>query len=311
MFRDDTDEYMLGCHSLRAPKHHDMNLLRPIASTDMESIRRALHQLGDFDACCSLWEICEANYQSVLSHQATLRPGVASNRHRMQEYMRETVQEMNRLLLNYLASFRTFVDHLETRYKRLEREGHPCLADFKKMTAACYDTSFPYRFFYRLRNYVQHCGMPISFMNTAEHPGPDGKATIDVSIGFDRDSLLGNYSEWSIVKTDLQKQPQHMNLVPLLGEFRSRMQLVNLVALGLETSLAHDSFGTLYNLVNEVQKQYPNGRPFIGRLVKAEGGQSELKEIGIPLHTMVRFQNTIKQIRDFTTKGEPGADSTP
>lgn len=288
-----------------------MNLLRPIASTDMESIRRAIHQMGDFDACCSLWEICEANYRSVLSHQATLRDGVASNRHRMQEYMRETVQEMNRLLLNYLASFRTFLDHLETRYKRLEREGHHFLGDFKKMPAACYDTSFPYRFFYRLRNYVQHCGMPISFMDTAEYPGPDGKATIDVSIGFDRDSLLSNYSEWGIVKTDLQKQPQRLNLVPLLGEFRSRMQLVNLVALGMETSLAHDSFGILCNLVDEVQKWDPNGRPFIGRLVKAEGGKSGLKEIGIPLHTMVRFQNTTKQIRGFTNRDKPKADSAP
>jgi len=287
-----------------------MKLLRPIASTDMEIIRRAIYQLGDFDSCCNLWEICEANYQSVLSHQATLGTGVASNHHRMPEYMRETVQEMNRLILNYLASFRTFIDHLETRYKRLDREGHPCLGDFKKMTAACYDTSFPYRFFYKLRNYVQHCGMPISFMDTAEYPGPGGKPRIDVSIGFDRDSLLGNYSEWGNVKADLQKQPQRMNLIPLLGEFRSRMQLVRIVALGMETSLAHDSFGILYNLVNEVQKEHPNGRPFIGRLVKVEGGQSELQEVGIPLHTMVKFQNMMKEIRDFTNKKGAKADST-
>lgn len=296
------NEYALGCHLKPAPKHHEMKLIRSIASADLDKVWKAMHQLGDFATCCGLYEICEANYQSILSHYSTLKEGIESNRHRAHEYMEEAFQEMNRLLLNYLASFRTLLDHLATRYTRLDRQGSSYLDDFKRITAACYDSSFSYRFFYQLRNYVQHCGLPLAEMKTTEYPDHDGSVLIDISICFDRDNLISAYKNWGKVKVDLQSKPAYMELIPYLNEFNSQIQLINIVVTGIELSLADDSWQTLYELVSEVQSQYPNGRPFIGRYVKSERGKRGIQVIDLidfPLHTMVKYQKKLNEVQDF------------
>jgi len=302
-------EYRLGCHSKLEPHHHHLELLRTISSSDMKSIGKATGELSDFNTCCSLYEIYDKNYNSILDHYSTLKNGVATNHHRPWEYINEAVQEMNRLLLNYLASFRTFVDHLQTRYKRLDRNSSSYFKDFTETTAAYYDISFAYRFFYKLRNYVQHCELPISRMSTSEYPASDGSVITDISIGFSRDNLLENYDKWGKVKAELNNQPEDMELIPYLNAFRRIVQLIYYVVLGMETSLAIGSWDLLYELVKEVQAKTPNGVPFINKSNKAATDKTQINRIDIPFYIMQKFQDKLKELDEFRNRKKP--DSPP
>ena len=296
-----TNEYMLGCHLKPEPKYHEFNLIRPISSADMDKIKISMKKLGDFGSCCTLYEICDKNYQSILSYHVAIKDNFPLNRHRDYEYMEEAFQEMNRLLLNYLSSFKTFIDHLTTRYTRLHQQGHSFLDDFKKLTAACYDGNFPYRFFSKLRDYVQHCGLPLGSMNINKYPDQQGNVIIEVSISIDRDNLISSYKKWGRVTPDLQSQPKNMELLPYLNGFQSQIQLINLVVSAFEISLVTESLHIINELVHEAQDKYPNGRPFIGRYEEPED-QRKLHVIEFPFHTMSKFQEKLREVQDFQNR---------
>lgn len=288
---NDADEYKLGCQTLVAPKHRKMELIRPIDRSRMDAIRVAWERLGEFNEVCMLSEICETNYQSITAYCGNLHDSFAANRHRPQDFMSDCVQEINRLLLNYLAGFRAFLDHLETRYSRLQREGYRCLEDHKKILSACYDENFAYRFFYKLRNYVQHCGLPLGSMCIDESPAQNHSVEIDISVFFDRDNLISSYKGWGKLMGDLQAQPKKMDLIPYLNSFKSEIALIDQVVSAIEISLASDSWANLYELLNEVQTKYPSGMAFIGRLKKQERGKATLQMLEFPFHAMIKFQN--------------------
>jgi len=300
--KHDLNEYMLGYYFKPAPKHLEIRLIRPISATEMDSIKKAIKQIGDFGSCCALYEICEKNYQSVLSYNTTIKNDFPSNRHRAYEYMEEAFQEMNRLLLNYLSAFKTFIDHLTTRYTRLQRQDGSFLSDFKAITAACYDGNFSYRFFSKLRDYVQHCGLPPGSIHIDEKPAPDGSVDINISICFSRDALISAYEKWGKVKADLEKQPEHMELLPYLNGFQSQIQLINLVVSGIEISLATEAWQSLNKLAHEVMVKYPNGKPIIGRYVEFGRGKQNVEAIEFPFHTMKKFQEKLKDVQNFQNR---------
>jgi hypothetical protein len=69
-------------------------------------------------------------------------------------------QEFSRLLLNSLTAFKALIDHTEASYRRQFGENSEEFQNFKLMQNEAFDTNFEYRFFYKLRNYCQHIGMP-------------------------------------------------------------------------------------------------------------------------------------------------------
>jgi len=75
---------------------------------------------------------------------------------------------LNRRLSNLLSSIRLFLDHSEFAFKRKYGKKSEEVEAFKKYASEKYDSSFSYRFVYKLRNYVQHCGIPIGSANSIE-----------------------------------------------------------------------------------------------------------------------------------------------
>lgn len=102
-----------------APHQVEVGFVRRITPQEMRRINDALFRLSGFSNCCGLYEICEINYHSIIVFHGQLGTSFWSNHNRIGEFLKETTQEMNRLLLNYLSSFRTFLDHLGYKYKHL------------------------------------------------------------------------------------------------------------------------------------------------------------------------------------------------
>ena len=103
------------------------------------------------------------------------------------------------------------------------------------MTAYFYDNVFVYAFFAKLRNYAQHCGVPISAVNfDLDYVGD--KVRWSFTPQFYRDVLLKNYEKWGArVKPDLEAQPKRFEVLPLFGSYDS---IISEVARNVEASAA-------------------------------------------------------------------------
>jgi len=125
----------------------------------------------------------------------------------------------NRLLLNYLSSIRTFIDHSNTVLKRKFGENSKTYLEYKNILSVFYDNSFAYRFFYKLRNYAQHVGLPLdSFHFSTQYNHEENSLRGEMIVVFDRDQLLLRYDSWGTVKQDLKKLDAEFDVIPLMFE---------------------------------------------------------------------------------------------
>ncbi|GAB4043144.1 hypothetical protein [Spirosoma litoris] len=103
--------------------------------------------------------------------------------------------ELNRHMLNFLSSMRSYLDHSETFLKRQFGDKSKEYKEYKLLTSSLYDNNFHYRFIYKLRNYAQHCGVPInSFRTTANITNNIVKT--EVIIEFNIKEFLNNFDGW-------------------------------------------------------------------------------------------------------------------
>ena len=251
-----------------SPHQVEVGFVRGISPQEMRQIKNARARLSNFSNCCDLYEICEMNYHSIIVFHSQLGTSFWSNHNRMGEFLEETSLELNRLLLNYLSSFKTFLAHLETRYKRLLKKQPSNIKNFKQITSHCYDGNFYYRFFYKLRNYVQHCALPVEHIQIKE-----GQNSVEISIDFNRDSLINNYNEWGPVKEGLLRQPERFSVIDSLEILRKQLIIINDVVMSMEINIVLDSYNNINGLINEVATQHPKGQPFIGRLERSSTGK--------------------------------------
>jgi hypothetical protein len=127
---------------------------------------------------------------------------------------------LNRMFLNYLSSFRTLIDHIEAITKKKYGKDSVESLKFKQITNSIFDKYFAYRFFYKLRNYSQHCGIPIDEFEISLTAVDIDKFRPEYKIDFSSNELLTNYKEWgAILKSDLQKKDK-FSIFPLLEEMK-------------------------------------------------------------------------------------------
>ncbi len=163
---------------------------------------------------------------------------------------------VNRLFLNYLSSIKTFLDHIETHIHRTFGESSSEFTEFKKMLSVFYDNSFAYRFFYELRNYSQHCGLPIDNVSfTTEYERSINRIKGTLQVKFNRDSLLTNHKKWKKVKADLVKLDDEFDVTPLIWEMSH-----NIKEIERNVELIHrDSLLDSVNFITEKTKHLRNG----------------------------------------------------
>lgn len=153
---------------------------------------------------------------------------------------------INRLLLNLLSMARTYLDHAETTLNRRYGESSPELNNFKTATSRAYDDSFAYRFLYKLRNYAQHCGMPVGrvlFQASSQSTGGEIGAVVKaMHVYFEREQLLSSYDGWgNQVKSDLAQQPDSIEVRPLVSEFVDRLNEINVTRISGELAMIQRS----------------------------------------------------------------------
>ena len=174
----------------------------------------------------------------------------------------EISKELNRHLLNYLTTFRTFVDHWKTALRRRARSTGSVhwLTTFEKKLEKFLSRCFEFQFFWDYRNYVQHVGLPNldlifrSALTTGETPG----LLHFGSVGFDRDALTKSY-DWKHAKRSLPNQPAHIELFARVSVLARCLEQLNSVC----TKQTFPEFG----------HRFICSRAYVGRLTQQSRAQ--------------------------------------
>ena len=99
--------------------------------------------------------------------------------------------------------------------------------EFKKITNKAFDTSFAYRFLYKLRNYAQHCGSPIEGIVVKRVPNEPDK--VEVKLFFRTKTLLTEFKWGSIIRRELFNK-EEIIVNPLVTEMTKKVGEIHEVA---------------------------------------------------------------------------------
>lgn len=128
--------------------------------------------------------------------------------------------DINRLILNFLSSVRTYLDHTETRLKREYGSSSEEYLLFQTETAKAYDEYFEYRFLYKLRNFSQHCGLPAGSAAINAFQDENLIHRDSMNVFFKRDTLLSKFDKWGkVVEIDLKGMPDQFDVLPLVKRY--------------------------------------------------------------------------------------------
>lgn len=194
-----------------------VNQIKEISPSDLELLNNAKASIFDFNREYQLIDYVNENYNSFLRELSTMVNDFNSNDYALSPFIYdEFIRFINRNILNILTSMRTLTDHLETKVKRKYGEQSPEWSELKKQMSYAFDTDFSYSFASKLRNFVQHCGMPpIHFKFKNKFSSSELQSSI--SLEFNRDKFLEGFAKWgTIVKPKLQNQPEFFCVFTLL-----------------------------------------------------------------------------------------------
>lgn len=121
---------------------------------------------------------------------------------------------LNRLFLNYLSSVRSYIHHTETYF--VQRYGRKSTEVQRLKLILCEpEKHFIYNFLSELRNYSQHCGLPIANYRL-EVSDENGKKGSKLYALIERDSILDRYNKWKNLRKGIKELPEQFDVVLLL-----------------------------------------------------------------------------------------------
>ena len=139
--------------------------------------------------------------------------------------------EINRRFLNYLSSIYAYFEHSEMFITQKYGRSSSLLQEFIKIKNDFKNESFDNRFLMELRNFSQHCGIPITLIAwfpIYENGNPKSIAKRK-SIGFERNQLLEKYKKWGTPLTsEIKGKNEYIEIWPIVNNsFLSLRKLYN------------------------------------------------------------------------------------
>lgn len=222
-------EYRLGKIYNQPGKEISIEMEDILSIEQFEKMNIALKKISELNNNMRLLEFTQINENELnnlfrVSLGKFVNKSVSWNGIRRDDQA-ELFSNVNCLFLNYLSSIRTFIDHLDVfLHRKFGKESHQ-YSYFKTMLTSFYDNSFAYRFFYKLRNYSQHVGLPIDTVQfSSQYNSGNDNVKGTLKIDFNRDRLLSNYDSWGPVKKDLLSKPEKFPAPQLISEISQNLR---------------------------------------------------------------------------------------
>jgi hypothetical protein len=198
--------------------------------------------------------------------------------------------DMSRHIMNLLSSVRTALDQTECNLKRRYSAESERYRAFERATNRAYDGSFAYRFLYKLRNFVQHCGLPIGRIGVETRASESATSANDISqtlkIEFSRDSLLSDYDSWGPLKSELAGLPEYFPIRPLITEMMTQIENIQITQIHANSTAVIESVEWLDRLLEEARLTEGTPSVAVRRPPPAEGGDYILAFQHFPFELM-------------------------
>lgn len=279
--------------------------IRDLSSEEYQTYVRASSCLMGFSRDQQLYAIVLLNYDDFLNLLKKYGEEYAKNPSSVNWItMERMVLDTNRYFLNYLSSVKTFLDHTETKLKKNYGEESPRYKCFKEICSKSYDSSFSYRFLIKLRNYSQHCGMPLGglTLQSEEKPPYSGNIYYSFEAKFNKEKLL-EYDSWGSLKKEILELPSEFGIIPHVVEMMNCLIKINLVLIEEDLPELFKSAEFINQLVSPIQGK--EGFPCILQFLvtkRHENGEvrdMEVQITHIPFH-IIEIVDNIKREKRFT-----------
>jgi hypothetical protein len=276
--------------------HAHFEIFESLSQDEYEQFSRATLMLSQFSSNLDLFIMAYWNYRDYAeTHEAILDTYIRKD----WEYLalRPPLLDLNRRVLNLLASVRMYLDHTDRRLKKLYGEESAIFKSFNASRKSAYDNHFGYRFLEGFRNYAQHNALPVDFMQVDAQRRTDKPDIVSYSlqVGINRDALLQKDAQKlkSVIKTDLLNQPAIIEFNPLLKTLMECLRKISRNLAEAELPTLHESASYIKNLVARMPKI--EGQPCIfdvdtdanGKIVYSANIEFKSEEIHMQLVDVV------------------------
>jgi hypothetical protein len=227
---------------------------RRLSDDEWNEIDGALTAIQRFGNDQHLFLIAKANYIELTGSIDNLRQQI-QQRGLGKQGINVVRLELNRRLLNFLASVRSFHDQTLATLSRRYGEHSDQLEAFKRATHVEYDNHFSYRFSDQLRNYVQHYGFGIDHIQATSGIDDVGNRHSTLELDFGRDALLQSGFEWKpIVRDELALGEAQIDVLPMMAELDEALTRLGAKRIEIESPSALNALRTLDPYIAECQR---------------------------------------------------------
>ncbi len=224
-YDNNLEEKMVNPNSLNIEKSFasfkDGKLVIQEAISDTEYKTYKLHQgiIASFGRRHQLIECVDLNYHEYENYLYSVIEQYPTSHVLEPNILEDISLNSNRLILNFLSIYKTFIDHAAAMLVREFGNDSNEFKQFKSFLSQKYENEFFYRFLYKFRNYCQHCGMPNLSYKVSIERQPDNSYEYSLTLSLSSKELLNKYNGWgTFVREVLLSQPEAFDIHPLLFE---------------------------------------------------------------------------------------------
>ncbi|WP_218280050.1 hypothetical protein [Verrucomicrobium spinosum] len=182
------------------------------------------------------------------------------------DLVEDEMLELDRLLLNFQSSAKSVIDHFRQDWIQVHR-GSPDEVKFQECLQHLESSSWAFAFFQDLRNFTQHCGLPVG-----NYSRNVDASSVRLSIEADSRWLVERYKKWD--KSRLKEGDGRLDLINLTDDYYIRLShdFANFVAQAFAPTLfdAHNFFA---GLANEVSDRFPGAEYKIVQGIRINGNK--------------------------------------
>jgi hypothetical protein len=231
---------------------------RQLSAAEYDSYTEATLLLGRQVAVRQLIEIMRLNYNEYVETMSRFAQEYEKDYSLNWQRVTDMVIQVDRHILNFLTAMKTFFDHTQTRLDRTYGKESNQFKRYKTAERAAFDNNFSYRFVSKLRNYCQHCGMPLGYIKAGSslESVPDGPVRHTLDFFFDRDSLLKDFNEWTRhVEPELRATPEQFPISPHLATTMTCLEEINSAVEEQSEAEIRQHLGVIDAFLGEIQQQ--------------------------------------------------------
>ena len=190
---------------------------RELKGKELDLISESNKILENFNSFCDYY-IFKSNLKDLEDYLKLVEP--LKNEISSAVIMKNVLNELNKLVINFAVAFRNYLDHYEITIKEVAGEKSKEYREFKRKCSRYFDQYFEYRFLYNLRHYNVHYKLPVSKI--------ERDVLKEKRIFFIEKDKLQKWDGWkSIIKKDIDNLKDDINISDFVKKFKSMISKFN------------------------------------------------------------------------------------